>query len=58
MSVHLVRNQSYNLTTGEVTEDEPKNTPKGDSDARTTTARYFLSRNDMRGFHMAVRQSA
>ena len=67
MSVHLVRNQSYNLTTGEVTEDAPP-TPKRrtacpkqaryeHARARVETARYFLAKNDPRGFHMAV-QSA
>lgn len=58
MSVHLVRNQTYNLTTGEVTEDVPQKPRKSASDARTTTARYFLAKNDPRGFALAVRNAA
>lgn len=59
MSIQLQRGETYSLTTGAVT----RRTAVKPAPARTCTYRevhdrtmaYLLSRNDMRGLHMAVR---
>lgn len=62
VSVHLVRNQSYNLTTGEVTEDDvvvnapaAHNVTGAFEEGRRYAARTLLAKNDVQGFHMALR---